>query len=114
MLLHCITSYPAPENEYNVSLLASLAAVFGVEVGLSDHSMDPVLVPALAVLHGARVVEKHFTLSRAVPGSTTRSPSSPRRSPGWSPRSATPRPPVRRPPCTGSKWSTAPSGCALR
>ena len=68
VLLHCITAYPAPETEYNVSLLASLAAVFGVEVGLSDHSMDPVLVPALAVLHGARVVEKHFTLSRAGAG----------------------------------------------
>ena len=68
VLLHCITAYPAPEDEYNVSLLASLAAVFGVEVGLSDHSLDPVLVPVLAVLHGARVVEKHFTLSRAGAG----------------------------------------------
>jgi sialic acid synthase SpsE len=68
VLLHCITAYPAPETEYNVSLLASLAAVFGVEVGLSDHSLDPVLVPALAVLHGARVLEKHFTLSRAGAG----------------------------------------------
>ncbi len=68
VVLHCITAYPAPENEYNVSLLASLAAVFGVEVGLSDHSVDPVLVPVLAVLHGACVVEKHFTLSRAGAG----------------------------------------------
>ncbi len=68
VLLHCITSYPAPEEEYNVSLLASLRAVFGVEVGLSDHSLDPVLVPALAVLHGARVVEKHFALSRGGSG----------------------------------------------
>jgi sialic acid synthase SpsE len=68
VLLHCITAYPAPETEYNVSLLASLATVFGVEVGLSDHSLDPVLVPALAVLHGARVLEKHFTLSRAGAG----------------------------------------------
>lgn len=68
VLLHCITSYPAPEDEYNVSLLASLRSVFGVEVGVSDHSLDPVLVPALAVLHGARVVEKHFTASRAGTG----------------------------------------------
>ena len=64
VLLHCITSYPAPEEQYNVSVLASLRAVLGVEVGLSDHSLDPVLVPALAVLNGASVVEKHFTLSR--------------------------------------------------
>jgi len=64
VLMHCITSYPAPEEQYNVSVLASLRAVLGVEVGLSDHSRDPVLVPALAVLNGACVVEKHFTLSR--------------------------------------------------
>jgi sialic acid synthase SpsE len=68
VLLHCITAYPAPEEEYNVSLLASLRAVFGVVVGLSDHSLDPALVPVLAVLHGARVVEKHFTLSRGGSG----------------------------------------------
>jgi sialic acid synthase SpsE len=64
VLMHCITSYPAPEEEYNISLLANLGAVLGVEVGLSDHSMDPVLVPALAVAAGACVVEKHFTLTR--------------------------------------------------
>jgi sialic acid synthase SpsE len=64
VLMHCITFYPAPEEEYNVSVLGSLRAVFGVEVGISDHSLDPVLVPILAVIAGACVVEKHFTLSR--------------------------------------------------
>jgi sialic acid synthase SpsE len=64
VLLHCITAYPAPETQYNLGVLASLRAVFGIEVGLSDHSLDPVLVPVLAVLNGACVVEKHFTLSR--------------------------------------------------
>jgi sialic acid synthase SpsE len=64
VLMHCITSYPAPEEEYNVSVLSTLGAVLGMEVGLSDHSLDPVLVPSLAVLNGACVVEKHFTLSR--------------------------------------------------
>jgi len=68
VLLHCITAYPAPEDEYNVRLLASLRAVLGVEVGLSDHSLDPLLVPVLAVLHGALVVEKHFALSRGGSG----------------------------------------------
>ena len=68
VLLHCITAYPAPEVEYNVRLLASLRAVLGVEVGLSDHSLDPLLVPVLAVLHGALVVEKHFALSRSGSG----------------------------------------------
>ncbi len=68
VLLHCVTSYPAPEEEYNVAVLESLRRVFGVPTGLSDHSLDPVLVPALAVINGACCVEKHFTLSRANPG----------------------------------------------
>jgi sialic acid synthase SpsE len=68
VLLHCITAYPAPEEEYNLRVLASLRAVFGVETGLSDHSLDPVLVPVLAVLSGACVIEKHFTLGRSGSG----------------------------------------------
>jgi sialic acid synthase SpsE len=68
VLLHCITSYPAPEEEYNVAVLTSLRSVFGVLTGLSDHSLDPVLVPVLAVLNGACCIEKHFTLSRANAG----------------------------------------------
>jgi sialic acid synthase SpsE len=68
VLLHCITAYPAPEEQYNVAVLGSLAAVLGIEVGLSDHSLDPVLVPTLAVTSGACVVEKHFTLSRTGSG----------------------------------------------
>jgi sialic acid synthase SpsE len=67
-LLHCVTSYPAPETDYNLRLLPNLAAIFGVPVGLSDHSSDPCLVPALAVSMGAAVIEKHFCLSRTDPG----------------------------------------------
>ncbi|MDR0455785.1 MAG: N-acetylneuraminate synthase family protein [Treponema sp.] len=63
-LLHCVTAYPAPETDYNLRVLRNLAAVFGVPVGLSDHSLDPELVPALAVSQGAAVIEKHFCLSR--------------------------------------------------
>jgi sialic acid synthase SpsE len=68
VLLHCVTSYPAPEEQYNLAVLESLRRVLGVPVGLSDHSLDPALVPALAVLHGACVVEKHFTHSRSDAG----------------------------------------------
>jgi sialic acid synthase SpsE len=51
-----------------LQVLHSLAAVFGVSVGVSDHSLDPELVPALAVTQGAAVIEKHFCLSRNDPG----------------------------------------------
>jgi sialic acid synthase SpsE len=67
-LLHCVTAYPAPETDYNLRVLQSLASVFGVSVGVSDHSLDPCLVPSLAVCQGAAVIEKHFCLSRDEPG----------------------------------------------
>lgn len=67
-LLHCITSYPAPEEEYNLQVLQNLAGIFGVEVGVSDHSLDPHLVPVLATACGARFIEKHITLSRQTDG----------------------------------------------
>ena len=67
-LLHCITSYPAPESEYNLRLLENLKNIFGIETGVSDHSLDPVLVPVLSVLCGGTVIEKHITLSRNTDG----------------------------------------------
>lgn len=65
VLMHCVTAYPAPETDYNLRVLAGLRSVFGVEVGVSDHSLDPILVPSLAAMFGACAIEKHFTLSRA-------------------------------------------------
>jgi sialic acid synthase SpsE len=67
-LLHCVTAYPAPAEDYNLRLLQSLGAVFGCPVGLSDHSLDPDLIPALGTALGAAVIEKHFCLSRKDPG----------------------------------------------
>jgi sialic acid synthase SpsE len=63
-LLHCVTAYPAPETDYNLRVLGSLAGVFGVPVGISDHSRDPELIPALGTALGAAVIEKHFCLRR--------------------------------------------------
>jgi N-acetylneuraminate synthase len=67
-LLHCVTAYPAPPEDYNLRLLASYSALFGLAVGVSDHSLDPILVPALAIASGAAIVEKHLCLSRQDPG----------------------------------------------
>jgi len=64
ILLHCITAYPAPEEEYNLRVIPHLARIFSAPTGLSDHSIDPVLVPAAAVGLGACLVEKHFTLAK--------------------------------------------------
>ncbi len=67
-LLHCVTNYPAREEEYNLQLLPNLAAIFGINVGVSDHSYDPELVPAIATVLGARYIEKHITLDNNGPG----------------------------------------------
>jgi len=64
LLLHCVTAYPAPEEHYNLRVLRALSDLFGVPVGVSDHSLHPQLVPSLAAACGAAAVEKHFTLNR--------------------------------------------------
>ena len=63
-LLHCITSYPAPENEYNLRVIETLKEKFNIECGVSDHSLDPILVPCLSVACGGTVIEKHICLSK--------------------------------------------------
>ena len=67
-LLHCVTAYPAPSEDYNLRLLPHLAGIFGTETGISDHSLNPVLVPVLGSAMGAMVIEKHFCLSMNDPG----------------------------------------------
>jgi sialic acid synthase SpsE len=63
-LLHCVTFYPAPASDYNLRVLSSLGSLFGLPVGVSDHSLDPILVPALSIAAGGSIVEKHICLSR--------------------------------------------------
>ncbi len=66
-LLHCTSAYPAPPQEINLRAMQTMAAAFGLPVGLSDHSLG--LEAAIAaVALGARIIEKHFTLDRGLPG----------------------------------------------
>ena len=67
-LLHCVTAYPAPPQDYNLRVLGSLSQEFAVPIGVSDHSLDPELIPVLAATQGAAVIEKHFCLSQSDPG----------------------------------------------
>jgi N-acetylneuraminate synthase len=59
LLFHCISSYPAKTEESNLTNILTLAREFGVEVGLSDHTMSN-LAATVAVGLGACMVEKHF------------------------------------------------------
>ena len=66
-LLKCTSAYPSPPDQMNLRTIPHLAEAFGVVAGLSDHTMD-VAIPVAAVALGACIIEKHFTLSRTVPG----------------------------------------------
>jgi len=66
-LLKCTSGYPADPAEMNLCTIPHLAEAFSLPVGLSDHTLG-IAVPVAAVALGACIVEKHFTLSRAVPG----------------------------------------------
>jgi pseudaminic acid synthase len=64
ILLKCTSTYPASPDNSNILTIPHLRALFRCEVGLSDHTMG-VGVAVAAVAHGATIIEKHFTLSRA-------------------------------------------------
>jgi pseudaminic acid synthase len=66
-LLKCTSSYPAPINEANMSMVKDLATRFNVISGLSDHTMGST-VPIVATVFGAKIIEKHFILDRSIGG----------------------------------------------
>jgi pseudaminic acid synthase len=65
VLLKCTSSYPAPIEEANLATIPDLNERFGVEVGLSDHTLG-IVAPVVAVTIGARVIEKHFILDKSI------------------------------------------------
>ena len=66
-ILHCTTEYPASFDQVNLRAMDTLAVAFGLPIGYSDHTMG-IHVSLAAVARGARMIEKHVTLSRALPG----------------------------------------------
>lgn len=67
ILLHCNTQYPTPFADVNLRAMNTLAEELGVRTGYSDHTTG-ITVPVAAAARGACVIEKHFTLSRELPG----------------------------------------------
>lgn len=63
-LLKCTSAYPTPFSEVNLKTMCSLGEIFGVDVGLSDHTLGA-SVPIAAVALGAKVIEKHFILDKS-------------------------------------------------
>lgn len=66
-LLKCTSAYPTPMNEVNLNVIPNMRDTFGVEIGLSDHTMGST-VPLGAVALGATIIEKHFILDRELGG----------------------------------------------
>jgi N,N'-diacetyllegionaminate synthase len=66
-LLQCVSEYPARVSTVNLRVMATLARCFGVPVGLSDHTVG-IEVALAAVALGARIIEKHFTTDKTLPG----------------------------------------------
>jgi len=67
MLLHCNSSYPAAQEEMNLQVIETLKKCFKVPVGLSDHTFG-LFVSHTAMVLGADLIERHFTLDRAMEG----------------------------------------------
>lgn len=76
LLLHCVSSYPAPQEALNLRAIQTMRDYFSLPVGYSDHSQG-ILYPVIAAVLGARVIEKHFTLDRSAPGPDHRLSSDP-------------------------------------
>ena len=67
ILLHCVVNYPPPFSDLNLRAIETLRQAFHVPVGYSDHSSG-ITAPIVATALGAAVIEKHYTLSRDLPG----------------------------------------------
>lgn len=66
-VLHCNTEYPTPFEDVNLRAMKTMEKAFRVKIGYSDHTLG-IEIPIAAVVMGARVIEKHFTLDRDLPG----------------------------------------------
>lgn len=67
VLLKCTSSYPSKVEDANLLTIPNMKETFGVEVGLSDHTLG-IAVPVVSVAVGAKVIEKHFILNRDIGG----------------------------------------------
>ncbi len=69
IILHCTLSYPTPIKDANLRVITTLQKRFPTyPIGLSDHTLG-ITAPIAATVLGAKVIEKHFTINKNLPGS---------------------------------------------
>jgi N,N'-diacetyllegionaminate synthase len=66
-LLHCVSDYPARDEDVNLLTIDTLKLLFNAPVGFSDHTRGTLMAPT-AVAVGANIIEKHLTLDKTLPG----------------------------------------------
>lgn len=76
VLLHCVSNYPCSDASLNLRAMSTLMHAFDLPVGYSDHSVG-FLAAVISVSAGAKVIEKHFTLDKALPGPDHKASSTP-------------------------------------
>lgn len=67
-LLQCTSKYPTEFDSMNISAIPKIKEKYKLPVGLSDHSIDPLVAPLLAIGMGATIIEKHFTTDKTLEG----------------------------------------------
>ena len=63
-ILHCVSGYPAPSDDYNLKTVTDMQERFGLIVGLSDHTLSSITAISSVAL-GVSIIEKHVTLDRS-------------------------------------------------
>jgi len=67
-ILQCTAKYPAPIETLNLSTIPELNSRYDLPIGLSDHSLDPIIGPLMSIGIGGKFIEKHFTIDKKLPG----------------------------------------------
>lgn len=68
-LMHCTAEYPAKLSDCNTNIIETYRRIFpDVIIGFSDHTSEPSTAPVQAILKGAKIIEKHITIDRKLPG----------------------------------------------
>lgn len=68
ILLQCTSKYPCSFNALNLSVIPTMKLRYNLPIGLSDHSIDPIVAPLLSIGLGATIIEKHFTIDKNLSG----------------------------------------------